>query len=50
MLTNMDLPPVEGNFCDVNTCSVKHHIVERYNWHMDYFDISDCMAKSYSVS
>jgi len=29
---------------------MKHHIVERYNWHMDYIDMSDCMANSYSVS
>ena len=49
MLTNMDPPPAEGNFCDINR-PVKPHIVERYNRHMGYVDNSDCMAKSYSMS
>jgi len=49
MLTNMDPQPAEGNFCNSN-CPVKPHIVEGYNWHMDYFDNSDCMANSYLMS
>jgi len=50
MLTNMDPPPAEGNFCDDSNRPVKPHIVERYNWHMGYVDNSDCMANSYSMS
>jgi len=50
MLTNMDPPPAEGNFCDDSNCRVKPHIVERYNRHMDYVDSSNCMANSYSFN
>ena len=48
LLTNMD-PPPEGNFCDDNKRAVKPQIVERYNRHMGYVDISDRMANSYSM-
>jgi hypothetical protein len=48
MLTNMDPPPAEGNFCE-NKRPVKPHIVARYNRHMGYVDNSDRMANSYSV-
>jgi hypothetical protein len=48
MLTNMDPPPAEGNFCE-NKCPVKSHIVARYNQHMGYVNNSDHMANSYSV-
>jgi len=41
LLANMDLPPEEGNFCDDNKQAVKPQIVERYNRHMGYVDISD---------
>jgi len=34
MLTNMDPPPAERNFCDKNNRLVKPHIMERYNWHI----------------
>ena len=44
MLTNMDPPPAEGNFCDDSSRPVKPHIVEKYNWHMGFVDISDRMA------
>jgi len=44
MLTNMDPPPAEGNFCD--NSPTKPHIVERYNRHMGYIDNSDRMANS----
>jgi len=50
MLTNMDPPPEEGNFCDENNHPVKPHIVEWYNRHMGYVDNSDRMATSYSMS
>jgi len=49
MLTNMDPPPAEGNFCDSNH-AMKPHIVEWYNQHTGYVDNSDRMANSYSMS
>jgi hypothetical protein len=49
MLTNMDQPPEEGNFCDDSKRAVKPQIVARYNWHMGYVDISDRMTNSYSM-
>ena len=33
MLTNMDPPTAEGNFCDDSNRPVKPNIVEWYNWH-----------------
>ena len=50
MLTNMDPPPAEGNFCDENNRPVKPHIMEQYNRHMGYIDNSDHMATSYLKS
>jgi len=50
MLTNIDPPPAEGNFCDDSNRPVKPHIVERYNRHMGFVDISDRMANSYSMN
>ena len=47
MLTNMDPPPEEGNFCDDSKRAVKPQIMARYNRHM--VDISDRMANSYSM-
>ena len=49
VLTNMDPPPEEGNFCDDSKRAVKPQIVARYNQHMGYVDNSDHMAKSYSM-
>ena len=49
MLTNMDPPPEEGNFCDDSKRAVKAQIMARYNRHMGYVDISDHMANSYSM-
>jgi len=49
MLTNMDPPPAEGNFCDDSNRPVKSKIVERYNRHMGYIDNSDRMSTSYSI-
>jgi hypothetical protein len=48
MLTNMDPPPPEGNFCE-NNRPAKPHIVARYNRHMGYIDNSDRMANTYSM-
>jgi hypothetical protein len=45
----MDPPPEEGNFCDDSKRAVKPQIVERFNRHMGYVDISDRMASSYSM-
>jgi len=50
MLTDMDPPPAEGNFCDNSNRPVKPNIVEWYNRHMGYFDNSDHTANSYSIS
>ena len=50
ILTNMDPPSAEGNFCDDSNCPTKPYIVEQYNQHMGYIDNSDCMANSYSMS
>jgi hypothetical protein len=45
MLTNMDPPPAEGNFCDNNRL-VKPQIVACCNCHMGYVNSSDRMANS----
>jgi len=50
MLTNMDPPPAEGNFFDDSNRPVKPHIMEQYTQQMDFVDISDRMANSYSMS
>ena len=50
MLTNMDPPPAERNFCDNSNHLMKPHIVEQYNQHMGYVDNSDHMANSHSMS
>jgi len=50
MLTNMDQPPAEGNFCDNSNRPVKLHNMVWYNWHVGYVDSSDRMANSYSMS
>jgi len=50
MLNNMDPPPAEGNFCDNSNHPMKPHIVERYNRHTGFVDISDRMANSYFMS
>ena len=49
LLTNMDTPPEEGNFCGENKRAVKPQIMARYNQHMGYVDISDRMANSNSM-
>ena len=49
LLTNMDPPPEDRNFCGESKRAVKPQIVARYNRHMGYVDISDRMANSYSM-
>jgi len=49
MLTNMDPPPEDGNFCDDSKRDVKPQIMARYNRHMSYVDNSDRTANSYSM-
>jgi hypothetical protein len=49
ILTNMDPPPAEGNFCE-NKPPVKPHIVARYNQHMGYVYNSNLMVNSCSMS
>ena len=50
MITNMDPPPAEGNFCDDSNRPLKPHIMEWYNRHMGYIDNSDRTANSYLMS
>ena len=50
MLTNMDPPPAEGNFCDDSNRPVEPQIMERYNRHVGYVDNSDHKSNSYSMS
>jgi hypothetical protein len=46
---DMDPSSVEGNFCDDGKRVVKPQIMARYNRHVGYVDISDCMAITYSM-
>jgi len=50
MLTNMDPPPAEGNFCYASNRPMKPHFLRRYNRHMGYVDNPDHMANSYLIS
>jgi hypothetical protein len=50
ILTNMDLPPPEGNFCDNSNRPVKPHIIAWYNQHTGYVDSSDHMANTYLIN
>jgi hypothetical protein len=50
ILTNINRPPTECNFCDKQGKAQKPVTVTDYNWHMDYFDNGDRMANSYSIS
>jgi hypothetical protein len=45
----MHIPPVKGNF-KLDGKAVKPCIIEDYNMHMGYVDLSDRMANSYSIS
>jgi hypothetical protein len=48
VLSNMHLPPVEGNF-KAEGRAIKPAIIEEYNTHMGYVDLSDRMANSYNI-
>jgi len=50
MLSNMDPPPAEGNFCDNSNRPVKPNLVERYSRHVGYDDKSYRIGNSYSMS
>jgi len=50
MLTNMDHPPAEGNFCDENKKALKLPIVERYIKCTGYVNQNDEMANSYMMN
>jgi len=47
MLTNIEPPPGEGNFCENSNRTMKPYTVEQHNWHRGYVDISHHMANSY---
>jgi hypothetical protein len=49
VLSNMHISPVEGNF-KLDGKAVKPCIIEDYNTHMGYDDLSDRMGNSYSIS
>jgi hypothetical protein len=49
VLSNMHIPPAEGNFMSAGK-AVKPSTIEYYNTHMGYVDLSDRMAKSYSIN
>jgi hypothetical protein len=49
VLSNMHIPPVEGNF-KLDGKAVKLCIIEDYNTHMAYVDLSDQMANRYTIS
>ena len=50
ILTNMNPPPTEGNFCEHSNRPLKPHIMELYNLHMGYIVNSDHMANSYLMN
>ena len=50
MLTNMDPPPAEENFCGDGNHPVKPNIMERYNQHVGYINNSDRKANNYLMS
>ena len=50
VLTNIHIPPVEGNFRDKSGHAVKPHVIEDYIAHMGYVDKSDNMVNSYGIA
>jgi hypothetical protein len=44
----MHIPPVDGNF-ETERKAIKPVIIEDYNTHMGYVDLSDRMANSYNI-
>jgi hypothetical protein len=49
MLSNIHPSPAQGQVMDDSGRSIKPKIVEDYNTHMGYVDMSDRMANSYSI-
>ncbi|PSN52550.1 PiggyBac transposable element-derived protein 4 [Blattella germanica] len=49
ILSNMHIPPVEGNFKADGKAVKPGVIIEDYNTHMGYVDLSDRMANSYNI-
>ena len=49
ILTKINQPPAEGNFCDKMKNALKQPIVEYYNKHKGYIAQSDQIANSYSI-
>ena len=50
ILSNIHPPPGMGKFVGESGRAVKPKIVENYNKHMGYVDLSDMMANSYCIS
>ena len=50
MLTNIEPPPLDGNFSENRNRPVKPHIMEPFNWHMGYIENSDSMTNSYLMN
>ena len=50
ILTNMQAPPVEGNFTDESGQAIKPCVVEDYNACMGFVDKADRMVNSYGIA
>ena len=50
LLTNIHVPPREGNYRDEHRNAIKLAIVADYNRHMGHVDNADRMANSYTAS
>ena len=50
LLTNIYVPPREGNYFDEHRNVIKPAIVADYNRHMEHVDNTDRMANSYTAS
>jgi len=50
VLTNMHVPPVEGNFTDESGQAIRPRVVEDYNTRMGFVDKSDRMVNSYGIA
>jgi hypothetical protein len=49
-LTNMQAPPVEGNFTEESGQVIKPRVAEDYNAYMGFVDKSDRMVNSYGIA
>ena len=50
IMTNMNAPPVEGNFTQESAQAIKPRVVENYNAYMGFVDKSDRMVNSYGTA